>query len=78
MGIVNPDDAWKSMMKSQKTFWNWIEDVILDPKENDATERLLDYSEKVKSVKKEKNRRLILARTAFAGTHHLFTSKRCG
>ena len=30
-----------------------VENVILDRKD-DATERLLDYSEKVKSVKKEK------------------------
>ena len=52
MGIVNPmmlevyDEIPKDLLEL-------VEDVILD-RRDDATERLLDYSEKVKSVKKEK------------------------
>lgn len=52
MGIVNPamlevyDEIHKELLEL-------VEDVILDKRE-DATERLLDYSEKHKSVKKEK------------------------
>ncbi len=52
MGIVNPamlevyDEIPKDLLEL-------IEDVMLD-RRDDATERLLDFSEKVKSVKKEK------------------------
>ncbi|QCX52847.1 methionine synthase [Elizabethkingia sp. JS20170427COW] len=52
MGIVNPnmlevyDDIPKELLEL-------VEDVMLD-RRDDATERLLDYSEKVKSVKKDK------------------------
>lgn len=53
IGIVNPamlevyDEINKELLKL-------VEDVILD-RRDDATERLLDYSEKNKSVKKEKS-----------------------
>ncbi len=52
MGIVNPtmlevyDDIPKDLLEL-------VEDVMLD-RRDDATERLLDYSERVKSTKKEK------------------------
>ena len=52
MGIVNPamleiyDEIPKDLLEL-------VEDVMLD-RRDDATERLLDYSEKHKSVKKEK------------------------
>ncbi|QKX05291.1 methionine synthase [Aquimarina sp. TRL1] len=52
MGIVNPamlevyDDIPKDLLE-------YVEDVILDRRE-DATERLLDFAETVKGVKKEK------------------------
>ena len=52
MGIVNPT-MLEVYDEIPKDLLELVEDVILDRKD-DATERLLDYSEKVKSVKKEK------------------------
>ncbi|MEC3877059.1 methionine synthase [Chryseobacterium salviniae] len=53
MGIVNPA-MLEVYDEINKELLELVEDVILDKRE-DATERLLDYSEKHKSVKKEKN-----------------------
>ncbi|WP_449388551.1 methionine synthase [Chryseobacterium lineare] len=52
MGIVNPA-MLEVYDEINKELLGLVEDVILDKRE-DATERLLDYSEKHKSVKKEK------------------------
>ncbi len=52
MGIVNPA-MLEVYDEINKELLELVEDVILDRRE-DATERLLDYSEKHKSVKKEK------------------------
>lgn len=52
MGIVNPA-MLEVYDEINKELLELVEDVILD-KRDDATERLLDYSEKHKSVKKEK------------------------
>ncbi|NPA08028.1 MAG: methionine synthase [Chlorobi bacterium] len=52
MGIVNPA-MLEVYDEINKELLELVEDVILDKRE-DATERLLDYSEKHKSVKKEK------------------------
>ena len=52
MGIVNPT-MLEVYDEIPKDLLELVEDVILDQRD-DATERLLDYSEKVKSVKKEK------------------------
>lgn len=52
MGIVNPA-MLEVYDEINKELLELVEDVILD-KRKDATERLLDYSEKHKSVKKEK------------------------
>jgi len=52
MGIVNPT-MLEVYDEIPKDLLELVEDVILD-RRDDATERLLDYSEKVKSVKKEK------------------------
>ncbi|MFY1045081.1 methionine synthase [Chryseobacterium sp. GP-SGM7] len=52
MGIVNPA-LLEVYDEINKELLELVEDVILDKRE-DATERLLDYSEKHKSVKKEK------------------------
>lgn len=52
MGIVNPA-MLEVYDEINKELLQLVEDVILDKRE-DATERLLDYSEKHKSVKKEK------------------------
>jgi len=52
MGIVNPT-MLEVYDEISKDLLELVEDVILD-RRDDATERLLDYSEKVKSVKKEK------------------------
>ncbi len=52
MGIVNPA-MLEVYDEINKKLLELVEDVILDKRE-DATERLLDYSEKHKSVKKEK------------------------
>lgn len=52
MGIVNPA-MLEVYDEINKELLELVEDVILDKRE-DATERLLDYSEKYKSVKKEK------------------------
>ncbi|MEY8758740.1 methionine synthase [Chryseobacterium tongliaoense] len=52
MGIVNPA-MLEVYDEINKELLGLVEDVILDQHE-DATERLLDYSEKHKSVKKEK------------------------
>lgn len=52
MGIVNPA-MLEVYDEINKELLGLVEDVILD-KNEDATERLLDYSEKHKSVKKEK------------------------
>lgn len=52
MGIVNPA-MLEVYDEINKELLELVEDVILDRKE-DATERLLDYSERHKSVKKEK------------------------
>lgn len=52
MGIVNPA-MLEVYDEINKELLELVEDVILDKRE-DATERLLDYSEKNKSVKKEK------------------------
>lgn len=52
MGIVNPT-MLEIYDEIPKDLLELVEDVILD-RRDDATERLLDYSEKVKSVKKEK------------------------
>ncbi len=52
MGIVNPA-MLEVYDEINKELLDLVEDVILDKRE-DATERLLDYSEKHKSVKKEK------------------------
>ncbi|EJL76069.1 methionine synthase [Chryseobacterium populi] len=52
MGIVNPA-MLEVYDEINKELLGLVEDVILD-KHEDATERLLDYSEKHKSVKKEK------------------------
>jgi len=51
MGIVNPA-MLEVYDEINKELLELVEDVILDKRE-DATERLLDYSEKNKSVKKE-------------------------
>ena len=51
MGIVNPA-MLEVYDEINKELLELVEDVILDKRE-DATERLLDYSEKHKSVKKE-------------------------
>ncbi|RNA60621.1 methionine synthase [Chryseobacterium nematophagum] len=53
MGIVNPA-MLEVYDEINKELLELVEDVILDKRE-DATERLLDYSEKHKSIKKEKN-----------------------
>ena len=52
MGIVNPSllDVYDDI---QKDLLELIEDVMLD-RRDDATERLLEFSESIKSVKKEK------------------------
>lgn len=52
MGIVNPA-MLEVYDEINKELLELVEDVILDKRE-DATERLLEYSEKNKSVKKEK------------------------
>ncbi|MCP1298326.1 methionine synthase [Chryseobacterium sp. S0630] len=52
IGIVNPT-MLEVYDEINKELLELVEDVILDKRE-DATERLLDYSEKHKSVKKEK------------------------
>lgn len=52
IGIVNPA-MLEVYDEINKELLELVEDVILDKRE-DATERLLDYSEKNKSVKKEK------------------------
>ena len=52
MGIVNPA-MLEVYDEINKELLELVEDVILD-KRDDATERLLEYSEKHKSVKKEK------------------------
>ncbi|WP_419494539.1 methionine synthase [Chryseobacterium bernardetii] len=52
IGIVNPT-MLEVYDEINKELLELVEDVILDRRE-DATERLLDYSEKHKSVKKEK------------------------
>ena len=52
MGIVNPN-MLTVYNDIPKELLDLVEDVMLD-RRDDATERLLDYSEKVKSVKKEK------------------------
>ena len=52
MGIVNPT-MLEVYDEIPKDLLELVEDVILD-RRDDATEHLLDYSEKVKSVKKEK------------------------
>lgn len=52
IGIVNPA-MLEVYDEINKQLLELVEDVILDKRE-DATERLLDYSEKHKSVKKEK------------------------
>ncbi|WP_419868914.1 methionine synthase [Chryseobacterium sp. CT-SW4] len=52
MGIVNPA-MLEVYDEINKELLELVEDVILD-RRDDATERLLDYSEKHKSVKKEK------------------------
>lgn len=52
MGIVNPA-MLEVYDEINKELLELVEDVIFDKRE-DATERLLDYSEKNKSVKKEK------------------------
>ena len=52
MGIVNPT-MLEVYDEIPKELLELVEDVMLDRRE-DATERLLDYSEKHKSVKKEK------------------------
>ena len=52
MGIVNPA-LLEVYDEINKELLELVEDVILD-KRDDATERLLDYSERNKSVKKEK------------------------
>ena len=52
IGIVNPA-MLEVYDEINKDLLELVEDVILDKRE-DATERLLDYSEKHKSVKKEK------------------------
>lgn len=52
IGIVNPA-MLEVYDEINKELLGLVEDVILDKRE-DATERLLDYSEKHKSVKKEK------------------------
>lgn len=52
IGIVNPA-MLEVYDEINKELLELVEDVILD-KRDDATERLLDYSEKHKSVKKEK------------------------
>ncbi|WP_370897306.1 methionine synthase [Chryseobacterium gossypii] len=52
MGIVNPA-MLEVYDEIDKELLELVEDVILD-RRDDATERLLDYSEKHKSVKKEK------------------------
>lgn len=52
MGIVNPA-LLEVYDEINKELLELVEDVILDKRE-DATERLLDYSERNKSVKKEK------------------------
>lgn len=52
MGIVNPA-MLEVYDEINKELLELVEDVILDKRE-DATERLLEYSEKHKSVKKEK------------------------
>lgn len=52
MGIVNPT-MLEVYDEIPKELLELVEDVMLDRKD-DATERLLDYSERVKSTKKEK------------------------
>ncbi|MDO4224820.1 MAG: methionine synthase [Bergeyella zoohelcum] len=52
MGIVNPT-MLEVYDEIPKELLELVEDVMLD-RRDDATERLLDYSEKYKSVKKEK------------------------
>ena len=52
MGIVNPT-MLEVYDEIPKELLELVEDVMLD-RRDDATERLLDYSEKVKSTKKEK------------------------
>lgn len=52
MGIVNPT-MLEVYDEIPKDLLELIEDVMLD-RRNDATERLLDFSERVKSVRKEK------------------------
>lgn len=52
MGIVNPT-MLEVYDEIPKDLLELVEDVILD-RRDEATERLLDYSEKVKSVKKER------------------------
>ena len=52
MGIVNPT-MLEVYDEIPKELLELVEDVMLDRRE-DATERLLDYSERVKSTKKEK------------------------
>lgn len=52
MGIVNPA-LLEVYDEINKELLELVEDVILDKRE-DATERLLDYSERNKSIKKEK------------------------
>lgn len=53
MGIVNPT-MLEVYDEIPKDLLELIEDVMLD-RRDDATERLLDFSERVKSVRKEKN-----------------------
>ena len=52
MGIVNPT-MLEVYDEIPKDLLELIEDVMLD-RRDDATERLLDFSERVKSVRKEK------------------------
>jgi 5-methyltetrahydrofolate--homocysteine methyltransferase len=48
MGIVNPEML--SIWWDSKDLLEHVEDVILDRRDDDATERLLDFAENVKEM----------------------------
>ena len=72
MGIVNPT-MLEVYDEIPKDLLELIEDVMLD-RRDDATERLLDFSERVKSVRKEKRRRP--ERAASSGSYYSRFGKR--
>jgi len=74
IGIVNPA-MLEVYDEINKELLELVEDVILD-KRDDATERLLDYSERNKSVKKRKSRRIRMAYSSFTRENYAFFGER--